>query len=94
VYQIVVYSKNGELRFDDLCLEGSKNSPVKFQKCTESNQRQIWNYQNDTKQMVHKYSGQCMAVDPKKDTGKLILEPCQENHPSNQRWTFEQAMLT
>lgn len=43
----MVYSKSGELRFDDLCMEGSKNSVVKLQKCSEGNQKQIWHYDKD-----------------------------------------------
>jgi hypothetical protein len=43
----VVYSKTGELRFDDLCMEGSKNNVVKLQKCADGNQKQIWNYNNE-----------------------------------------------
>ncbi len=43
----MVYSKNGELRFDDLCMEGSKSSIVKLQKCTHGNQKQIWKYDTE-----------------------------------------------
>ena len=42
----MVYSKNGELRFDDICMEGSKNSAIKLQKCTDGNQKQTWDYNN------------------------------------------------
>ena len=45
----MVYSKNGELRFDDLCMEGSKSSVIKLHKCTEGNQKQIWKYDNEVK---------------------------------------------
>ncbi len=43
----MVYSKGGELRFDDLCMEGIKSSAIKLQKCTEGNQKQTWNYNNE-----------------------------------------------
>ncbi len=43
----MVYSKSGELRFDDLCMEGSRNDAVKLHKCAEGNQKQIWKYDND-----------------------------------------------
>jgi hypothetical protein len=43
----MVYSKKGELRFDDLCLEGDGNSIIKFQKCSPGNQKQIWIYNNE-----------------------------------------------
>ncbi len=43
----MVYSKAGELRFDDLCMESSKNNVVKLQKCSEGNQKQIWDYNNE-----------------------------------------------
>ena len=43
----MVYSKDGELRFDDLCMEGGKNSVIKLHKCTEGNQKQTWNYNNE-----------------------------------------------
>ncbi|CAF4535561.1 unnamed protein product [Rotaria sp. Silwood1] len=91
---VVVYSKKGELRFDDLCMEGSKNSVVKLQKCFEGNQKQIWNYNNETKHMKHVYSGQCMTLDQNKDNGKILLSPCDEQYNTNQRWHLEHAMLT
>lgn len=42
----MVYSKKGEIRFDDLCLEGdaSSNKVIKFQKCSSANQKQFWDY--------------------------------------------------
>ncbi len=43
----MVYSKTGELRFDDLCMESSKNNVVKLHKCSEGNQKQVWNYNNE-----------------------------------------------
>jgi hypothetical protein len=42
-----VYSKKGEIRFDDLCLEGSPNDSVRLQKCSDGNQKQIWNYNKE-----------------------------------------------
>lgn len=45
--QIVIYSKKGELRFDDLCLEGNANDIIKLQKCSPGHYKQIWNYNND-----------------------------------------------
>ncbi|CAF1070828.1 unnamed protein product [Adineta ricciae] len=93
--QLVVFSKSGELRFDDLCMEGSKNSAVKFQKCTEGNQKQVWEYNKDLKQMKHVYSGQCLTVEPTKDDGKLRLSSCADGgHQTNQQWHLEQSMLT
>ncbi|UJR30128.1 hypothetical protein I4U23_017669 [Adineta vaga] len=91
--QIVVYSKNGELRFDDLCMESSKNSVVKLQKCIEGNQKQVWNYNKESKEMKHTYSDQCLTVDSSKDDGKLHLMPCKEGE-TNQKWHLEQSMLT
>ncbi|CAF4311465.1 unnamed protein product [Rotaria sp. Silwood2] len=91
---ILVYSKIGELRFDDLCMEGSKNSVVKLQKCFEGNQKQTWNYNNETKQMKHVYSGQCMILDQNKDNGKILLGSCDEQYNKNQRWHLEHAILT
>jgi hypothetical protein len=43
----MVYSKKGEIRFDDLCLEGNPNNIVKLQKCSQGNQKQIWSYNNE-----------------------------------------------
>lgn len=92
--QIVVYSKAGELRFDDLCMESSRNSVVKLRKCTEGNQAQIWNYERDTKRMKHVYSDQCLSVDTNKENGKLVLAACDDENNVNQKWHLEQAMLT
>ncbi|CAF1111426.1 unnamed protein product [Adineta ricciae] len=93
--QLVVFSKSGELRFDDLCMEGSKNSAVKLQKCTEGNQKQVWEYNKESKQMKHVYSGQCLTVEPTKDDGKLRLSSCADGgHQANQQWHLEQSMLT
>ncbi|CAF0916864.1 unnamed protein product [Rotaria sordida] len=92
--QVMVYSKKGELRFDDLCMEGSKNSVVKLQKCIDGNQKQTWHYNNETKQMKHVYSGQCMTLEQNKDNGKLILNSCDEQYNKNQRWHLENSLLT
>lgn len=45
----MVYSKRGEIRFDDLCLEGDTNTNkvIKFQKCSSANQKQIWDYNTE-----------------------------------------------
>lgn len=43
----MVYSKTGELRFDDLCLEGHANDIIKLQKCSQYNDKQRWNYNNE-----------------------------------------------
>ncbi|CAF3727104.1 unnamed protein product [Rotaria sordida] len=91
---VMVYSKKGELRFDDLCMEGSKNSVVKLQKCIDGNQKQTWHYNNETKQMKHVYSGQCMTLEQNKDNGKLILNSCDEQYNKNQRWHLENSLLT
>ncbi|CAF5170683.1 unnamed protein product [Rotaria magnacalcarata] len=74
-------------------MEGSKNSAVKLQKCSEGNQKQSWDYNQETKQMKHVYSGQCITVDQSKDNGKVVLAPCDEQHNANQRWHLEQAIL-
>ncbi|CAF1401533.1 unnamed protein product [Adineta steineri] len=93
-YQIVIYSKKGEIRFDDLCFEGSANSVVKLQKCTEGNQKQIWNYNNETKLMKHVNSNQCLTVDEKKDNGKVNVAPCVEGNHAQQRWYLERSVIT
>jgi polypeptide N-acetylgalactosaminyltransferase len=89
----MVYSKKGELRFDDLCLEGDGNSVIKLQKCAPENQKQIWTYNNETKLMKHIKSGQCMMVDEKKDSGKFIVAPCEEGNQPKQRWYLERALF-
>ncbi|CAF0923218.1 unnamed protein product [Rotaria sordida] len=93
IYQILVYSKKNELRFDDLCMEANANSAVKLQKCS-GNEKQIWNYNNETKQMKHVKSEQCMATDKTKSPGHLILVSCKQENNANQRWYLEQAVLT
>ncbi|CAF4005246.1 unnamed protein product, partial [Rotaria sordida] len=90
---ILVYSKKNELRFDDLCMEANANSAVKLQKCS-GNEKQIWNYNNETKQMKHVKSEQCMATDKTKSPGHLILVSCKQENNANQRWYLEQAVLT
>ena len=44
--------------------------------------------------MKHIYYDQCLTVDPSKENGKLLLATCDEETNPNQRWHFEQAMLT
>lgn len=42
----MVYSKTGEIRFDDICLEGISDNSIKLQKCTQGNAKQKWHYHN------------------------------------------------
>ncbi|CAF0762122.1 unnamed protein product [Didymodactylos carnosus] len=90
-YQIIVYSRNGELRFDDLCMEGSKNDVVKLQKCQYQNQKQIWEYNKVTKQMKHLNTGQCMTVNQNQENEKVHLAVC-ASFDMRQRWVLEQKI--
>ncbi|CAF1006359.1 unnamed protein product [Adineta ricciae] len=94
INQILIYSKNGQLRFDDLCLEAVANTVVKLQKCSNGNDRQTWNYHNETKHMKHVKSSQCLTVDEKAQSGKVLLTPCQQENNPKQRWHLERAVLT
>ncbi|CAF3234239.1 unnamed protein product [Rotaria socialis] len=94
VTQILAYSKKGELRVDDLCMEGSANIAIKLQKCSLGNQKQMWNYNNQTRNMKHVTSGQCMTADKTKTSGQLILASCETGDNANQRWYFDQPLLT
>ena len=62
----MVYSKKGEIRFDDLCLEANANQVIKFQKCSPGNEKQIWNYDKE--------------VDPMEFfTSKCLFSPSRQN---------------
>jgi len=89
----VLHSKKGELRFDDLCLEGNPNDAVKLQKCFESNKKQIWNYDNNSKVLKHVNSGQCMTAEKENNAGKLILAPCEEPTQPKQQWHLENSLF-
>ena len=63
-----MYSKTGELRFDDLCMEGSKSSTVKLQKCSSGNQKQIWKYDSEVTEISFPLANILLHLDETNET--------------------------
>lgn len=84
--QYWLFSKNGEIRRDETCLDHSGGEAVNIYPCHGSKGNQLWRYDAGTHQVVHASSNKCLAVsDSKKD---LIMEVCDASSPQ-QKWDFE-----
>jgi len=74
----------GELRADEMCLEGGGYGAAKLQKCHRQQGSQFWTYNLDKKQILHTSSNQCLAA--KGETPALVA--CDPSNP-NQGWILE-----
>jgi polypeptide N-acetylgalactosaminyltransferase len=79
------YTALGELRADELCLEGGGGfGSAKLQKCHRLQGNQLWTYDAATKQLRHVSSNQCLAA--KGETAALVA--CDSNNQL-QTWILE-----
>lgn len=80
-----MYSKNGEIRRDDACLDYSGQEVILYP-CHGSKGNQYWDYDSDLKLLRHGSSDKCLAINESKT--KLIMEQCQRES-LRQKWTME-----
>ncbi|XP_022837756.1 putative polypeptide N-acetylgalactosaminyltransferase 9 isoform X3 [Spodoptera litura] len=83
--QYWMYSKNGEIRRDETCLDYSGHDVVLYP-CHGAKGNQLWIYDARLKLLKHGSSEKCMAVSRNKD--KIVMETCSESE-SRQMWSME-----
>ncbi|KAJ8731538.1 hypothetical protein PYW07_004702 [Mythimna separata] len=83
--QFWMYSKNGEIRRDETCLDYSGHDVVLYP-CHGAKGNQLWLYNNRTKLLKHGSSEKCMAITKNKD--KIVMETCNESE-TRQMWSME-----
>ncbi|XP_062525665.1 putative polypeptide N-acetylgalactosaminyltransferase 9 isoform X4 [Bombyx mori] len=83
--QYWMYSKNGEIRRDETCLDYSGHDVVLYP-CHGAKGNQLWLYDPNTKLLKHGSSEKCMAISRNKD--KITMETCKESE-DRQKWTME-----
>ncbi|KAF5306833.1 hypothetical protein FQA39_LY00063 [Lamprigera yunnana] len=83
--QYWMYSKTGEVRRDESCLDYSGQEVILYP-CHGSKGNQYWEYDEDTKLLRHGSSDKCLGINAPKT--KLIMEQCNDSS-THQRWTLE-----
>ncbi|XP_066253787.1 putative polypeptide N-acetylgalactosaminyltransferase 9 [Euwallacea similis] len=83
--QFWLYSKTGEIRRDEACLDYSGQETILYP-CHGSKGNQFWDYDSDKKIIRHGSSGKCMAINAAKT--KVVMEYCDFNS-SAQKWDLE-----
>ncbi|KAB0792940.1 hypothetical protein PPYR_12560 [Photinus pyralis] len=83
--QYWMYSKTGEVRRDEACLDYSGQEVILYP-CHGSKGNQYWDYNEDTKLIRHGSSDKCLAINEPKT--KLVMEQC-NSELTRQRWTLE-----
>lgn len=83
--QYWMYSKTGEVRRDEACLDYSGQEVILYP-CHGSKGNQYWDYSEDTKLIKHGSSDKCLAINESKT--KLVMEQC-NSELTRQRWTLE-----
>ncbi|CAB3236690.1 unnamed protein product [Arctia plantaginis] len=83
--QYWMYSKNGEIRRDETCLDYSGHDVVLYP-CHGAKGNQLWLYDARTKLLKHGSSEKCMAINRTKE--KIVMETCNENE-GRQMWNME-----
>ncbi|KAL4707799.1 hypothetical protein ACJJTC_001745 [Scirpophaga incertulas] len=83
--QYWMYSKNGEIRRDETCLDYSGHDVVLYP-CHGAKGNQLWLYDPGTKLLKHGSSEKCMAISRSKD--KVVMETCNESE-TRQMWNME-----
>ncbi|XP_038209998.1 putative polypeptide N-acetylgalactosaminyltransferase 9 isoform X2 [Zerene cesonia] len=83
--QYWMYSKNGEIRRDETCLDYSGHDVVLYP-CHGAKGNQLWLYDPNTKLLRHGSSEKCMSINRNKD--KIVMETCHESE-SRQMWNME-----
>ncbi|XP_063384300.1 putative polypeptide N-acetylgalactosaminyltransferase 9 isoform X1 [Cydia fagiglandana] len=83
--QYWMYSKTGEIRRDETCLDYSGHDVVLYP-CHGAKGNQLWLYDEKSKLLKHGSSEKCMAISENKS--KIIMESCNEDE-IRQLWTLE-----
>lgn len=85
MFQFWMYSKIGEIRRDESCLDYSGQEVVLYP-CHGSKGNQYWDYDASLKLLRHGSSDKCLAINEGKN--KLVMEHC-DSDLARQQWTLE-----
>lgn len=85
LFQYWMYSKTGEIRRDEACLDYSGQEVILYP-CHGSKGNQYWFYDEDLKLLKHGSSDKCLAINAAKS--KLVMEPCNADL-ERQQWSLE-----
>lgn len=83
--QFWLYSKSGEIRRDEACLDYSGQEVILYP-CHGSKGNQYWDYDSDKKLIRHGSSDKCLGIDSAKK--KLTMERCNAEL-DHQQWEME-----
>lgn len=83
--QFWLYSKTGEIRRDEACLDYSGQEVILYP-CHGSKGNQYWDYDSEKKLIKHGSSGKCMAINAAKT--KIVMEYC-DPQSEPQKWELE-----
>ncbi|KAJ8923352.1 hypothetical protein NQ315_001910, partial [Exocentrus adspersus] len=83
--QFWMYSKGGEIRRDEACLDYGGQEVILYP-CHGSKGNQYWDYDSELKLLRHGSSDKCLAINESKN--KLIMEQC-DGDSQRQKWSLE-----
>ncbi|XP_046452911.1 putative polypeptide N-acetylgalactosaminyltransferase 9 isoform X8 [Daphnia pulex] len=83
--QFWLYSKTGEIRRDEACLDYA-GSDVILYPCHGAKGNQFWEYDPETNFVQHGSSKNCLAIS--EDKKKITVEKCSQDNP-RAKWKFE-----
>ncbi|XP_041478614.1 polypeptide N-acetylgalactosaminyltransferase 1-like [Lytechinus variegatus] len=83
--QIWAYTRNNELRHDDICLDVARGGPVMMLSCHMQGGNQHWNYDESSKEMKHS-SGLCLDMSDK-SREEPTVQAC--NGKKSQKWDLK-----
>ncbi|KAM3962661.1 putative polypeptide N-acetylgalactosaminyltransferase 9 [Aphomia sociella] len=88
--QYWVYTRDGEIQHDDMCLDYLFNLVTLFV-CRGQESSQTWLYENTTNRIRHVETLKCLQIAKYGDRYDLILKKCSSD--SVQKWTMENYLM-
>nr|CAH7742486.1 unnamed protein product [Callosobruchus chinensis] len=83
--QYWMFSKNGEIRRDEACLDYSGQDVILYP-CHGGKGNQYWQYDPKSKLLKHMSGERCLAVNEQRN--KLVMEYC-DRYSDRQKWLIE-----
>jgi polypeptide N-acetylgalactosaminyltransferase len=83
--QYWMYSKDGEIRRDESCVDFAGKDVMIFP-CHGMKGNQEWKYNHKNHQLLHVVTGKCLEMT--KDGARLLMSPC-DTENAYQNWTFK-----
>ncbi|KAI6235811.1 Polypeptide N-acetylgalactosaminyltransferase [Aphelenchoides besseyi] len=84
--QYWLYSKDGEIRRDESCIDYAGKDVMIFP-CHGMKGNQEWKYNHDIHQLLHVVSGKCLEM--ARDGARLLMSSCSTTN-AYQHWTFQE----